>query len=312
MSVGNYYLMKPKVDFCFKELMKNPYVRLGFVSALLKVKPEEIEETTLLPTVLDKRHRDDKLGVLDVLVMLKDGTRINIEMQVAPYPLWPERSLYYWSRMFADQLHEGEDYEAVKRCIHVGILNFILYEDEPECYSCFRLLEDSRHTLYTDKLEIHILELPKLKEHFHPETELLEWARFFGAEKKEEFEKMAEKNEYIHEAYETLQEISADEKKRLQYEARHKAIKDHLSFMNYSQKTGREEGRKEGAILHTISLIRRKRNKGMSPADIAEDLMESLEYVERISDVIQKNAGMTDDEILAELKKDLQTDKKES
>ncbi len=30
--------------------------------------------------------------------------------------------------------------------------------------------EDTNHRLYTDKLEVHILELPKLKNHEYPEN----------------------------------------------------------------------------------------------------------------------------------------------
>lgn len=119
-----------------------------------------------------------------------------------------------------------------------------------EFYSCFHLREDTSHMLYTDKMEIHILELPKLKKNIYPEADLLNWARFFSAEEKEEFEKMAEKNGYIQKAYETLQDISADELKRLEYEAREKAIRDHISFIKYSaeegRKAGMEDGRKEG------------------------------------------------------------------
>ena len=47
--------------------------------------------------------------------------------------------------------------------------------------------------LYSDKFEIHTLELPKLAKHDYPETELLKWLQFINAETKEEFEMAAEK-----------------------------------------------------------------------------------------------------------------------
>ncbi|MCB7558401.1 hypothetical protein LIY98_13500, partial [Tyzzerella nexilis] len=40
-------------------------------------------------------------------------------------------------------------------------------------------------------------------------------------------EVLAEKDEYIHKAYDKLEEISADEEKRLEYDKRQKAIRDH-------------------------------------------------------------------------------------
>ena len=40
--------------------------------------------------------------------------------------MWAERSLFYLSKMYIDQIHEGEDYGQLKKCIHVGILDFKL------------------------------------------------------------------------------------------------------------------------------------------------------------------------------------------
>ena len=70
MSKEQTFLMKPKVDFCFKELMEDVEVRKGFISALLNVKPEEITRTELLSTHLRKEHEEDKLGILDVRVFV--------------------------------------------------------------------------------------------------------------------------------------------------------------------------------------------------------------------------------------------------
>ena len=42
------FLMKPTVDFAFKEIMTNKKARIGFLSAILKIKPEDIKETILV------------------------------------------------------------------------------------------------------------------------------------------------------------------------------------------------------------------------------------------------------------------------
>ena len=62
------FIMKPKVDFCFKELMEEAEVRKGFSAAVLHIPPEDIAETLLLPTNLRKKYEEDKLGILDVRV----------------------------------------------------------------------------------------------------------------------------------------------------------------------------------------------------------------------------------------------------
>ncbi len=57
---------------------------------------------------------------------------------------------------------------------------------------------------------------------------------------------MAKEDTYIDEAYEMLKHMSADEKKRLEYEAKEKAIRDYNSQMLELKEVGRKEGRKEG------------------------------------------------------------------
>lgn len=260
MTNEQTFLMKPKVDFCFKELMEDAEIRKGFISALLDMKPEEIEKSELLPTHLRREHPEDKEGILDVRVFISkrveedslkernqgETSQVDLEIQLASFPLWPERSVFYLAKMYTGAIQMGQSYDVLQKCIHVGILDFFLFEGDEEFYSCFHLWEDTRHQMYTDKLEIRILELPKLAKREYPQTELLNWARFFNAEKEEEFEMAAEESSYIERAYERLVKLSADDLKRMEYEAREKAIRDHTYLMNYNLKKGREEGRKEG------------------------------------------------------------------
>ena len=237
----NTFIMSPKVDFCFKELLADEEVRQGFIAAVLGVRAETIERTELLPTYLRKQYQDDKLGILDVRVMFEDNSQMDIEMQVIAYDYWAERSLFYLCKMFTEQIHEGEDYDELKKCIHVGILNFTLFDDE-EYYSKFHIWEDERKLLYTDKIEVHVLELPKLKRYEYPETELLRWARFFNAENKEEMKMAVQGDKYMEKAYSQLVNLSADEEKRLEYEQRQKAIRDHRHMINSGWRQGHREG----------------------------------------------------------------------
>lgn len=145
----------------------------------------------------------------------------------------------------------------IMKRIHVSILDFKLFDDE-EYYFRFHIWEDHRRLQYSDKFEIHVLELPKLEKYDYPEIELLKWARFFNATDKEELEMAAEGNEYTQKAYERLVELSAAEEKRMEYEARQKALRYYQHMMNSGWRqgygkgkeagveAGREEGRKEG------------------------------------------------------------------
>ena len=72
------FLMKPKVDFAFKEIMADSMTRVGFLSAVLKLDPKDIKETHLINTNLRKLHEDEKQGILDVRILLYDNTVIDI------------------------------------------------------------------------------------------------------------------------------------------------------------------------------------------------------------------------------------------
>ena len=101
------FIMLPTVDFCFKELMRNPKVRKGFIAAVLGKKPEEIRDTTLIPTELRKESEDDKLGILDVLVEPADETKMNMELQVSYFECWINRVLFYLSKIYSGQIRGG-------------------------------------------------------------------------------------------------------------------------------------------------------------------------------------------------------------
>ncbi len=260
------FLMKPKIDFAFKEIMADEKARIGFLSAVLKLEPKDIKKTTILNTNLRKIHKEDKQGILDVRILMNDETEIDIEIQLAELKVWADRSLFYMSKMYVDQIEAGQDYTKFKKCVSISILNFNLFPDnlkneqefsdkekilDDEFYSCFHLREDNHHFLYTDKMEFHVIELPKLpKELKENSTDILLWAKFINAEREEEFQMLASKNTYIDSAYERLQVISQDKQKQMEYDARQKAILDHnqmvLEATEKGMKQGIEQGMKQG------------------------------------------------------------------
>lgn len=309
----NEFIMKPKVDFCFKELMEDELVRRGFLSALLVIPPEQITGTVLLPTILRKKYVNDKLGILDVRAMMRDGSQVDIEIQVANFKAWPERSLFYLCKMFSDQIKEGDNYDNLKKCIHVGILDFDLFQGD-DYYSRFHLWEDHREEMYSNKFEIHILELSKVQSRPYPESELLNWARFICGETKEDLRAVAEKDPYINEAYGRLLNISEDEQKRLEYEARLKAIRDHQYLMSSSLEDGRQMGLKQGLqeglqqgiargeSMKLISQVHKKMQKGKTVTEISDELEEDIHIIDHIYQVINKQDMLYDmDEIYREI-----------
>ena len=209
------FLMKPKIDFAFKEIMMDEKARIGFLAAVLHLDPKNIKETRILNPYLRKVHEDDKLGILDVRILMNDDAMIDVEIQLSELLVWPDRSLFYAAKMYADQIEHGQKYDVLKKCVSISILDFNLFKEEPGFYSCFHIREDTRGFLYTDKMEFHVIELPKLPPELKENCTGLElWAKFINAERKEEFDMLAEKDPYIDNAYQQLQVTSLDKQNR--------------------------------------------------------------------------------------------------
>ena len=297
MSSNNQFIMSPTNDFCFKELMQNPKIRKGFIAGILKKTPEEITETILLPAETRRDYADEKLSILDVKVLLADGTRMDLEMQVAYFGSWDKRVLFYLSKLYTEQIQKGDDYEKLKKCIHVGVLDFIRFPESEECYHKINLCNCKSGEIYTDLLELHILELPKLPkvrakleqgEMVSDDEMVLQWMEFFSCKTQEDFETMAKQDEYMEEAVNTLFKLSADEQKRVDYEAREKAIRDDRAKLDWATKVGFDEGLAKGLAegktegLAMAGKIVQLKLAGKTPEEISTACDLPLEQVKEI------------------------------
>jgi len=266
-SVMEEFLMKPKVDFAFKEIMFDTDALKGFVASVMKLDPAKIRSVTILNTDLRKVHAEDKQGILDVNVLMNDDTEIDIEIQLMELRIWPNRSLFYLAKKYVDQIKEGDSYSVFNKCVSISILDFKLFKEESSFYSCFHITEDTRRFLYTDRMEFHVIELPKLPEDLKGGSDpLLLWAKFISSEKKEDFEMLAEMNEGINSAYKRLKVISQDDKKRREYDARMKAIRDY----NQGMIEAREAGLKEGMEKSTLEIVKNMLSAGFDIGVISQ------------------------------------------
>ena len=293
------FLMKPKIDFAFKEIMMNESARIGFLSAVLKINPEDIKETKILNTYLRKEHEEDKQGILDVRVLLNDDTEIDIEIHLSELRVWADRALFYLSKMYTEQIKQGQKYDIFKRCVSISILDFKLFKETDEYYSCFHIREDKRNTIFTDKMEFHVLELPKLPKELKENSDnLLLWAKFISSEREEDFKMLATQNKHIESAYEQLKLISQDEQKRLEYEAREKAIRDYNQMMFEAEQRGRESGIEEGKKKGREEGRKEGKQEGMKNGMVYAYYEMNLDTKE-----IAKRTQLTETEVINIIKK---------
>ncbi len=271
-----------KIDFAFKEIMQRPQALKSFLSAVLQIPLEDMKTVQMKDTHLPKRFTNDKLSILDVRLTLNDDTEIDIEMQLTPFCYWNNRSLYYNCRQFTDQGEEGDPYSKFKQCIHISVLDFALFaqDQSPDFHSTFHLREDKTSLLYTDMLEFHVLELPKLPENAKDSQDpLLWWGSFINAKDKEELQMLSEKDQGLAEAFKGLNAIQMDRAKREAYLRRQMALMDYNTQMQTAREEGRELGQQEKALDIACKML----GLGLNKEDIAQITGLSLEQIAELA-----------------------------
>jgi predicted transposase/invertase (TIGR01784 family) len=177
-----------------------------------------------------------------------------------------KRTLFYWSKMFTEQLKEGQPYNALNKTIAINILDFNFIELE-KFNTVFHLWEDTnKDCKLTDVLEIRFLELPKFRKKKPDLNKPLERWMIFIEDSPEEVLEMAKKAEpAIARAEEILKQLGSFDEIRRYYEAREIAIHDEITRI-----TG---ARAEGKADLVVKLLLKK--FGHLPADIRKKIDEA-------------------------------------
>lgn len=244
------YLLSPKIDFVFKRIFgneKHPEILISFLNAVIKPK-NLIKSVEIRNTDIDKEYLSDKYSRLDIKALTDKGEYINIEIQVKNEYNMIKRSLYYWSKLFESQIVEGDNYDKLERTICINILDF-KYLKNDNFHNAYRLKEIKTNEELTDTMELHFIEIPKLKTYNDTDevVDMLEaWISFIKEPDSKIVDKLEMSKSEIKEAKAQLIKMSGDSKERERYEKRMESILEKNSSIQSAEKKGREEGKKEG------------------------------------------------------------------
>ena len=114
-------------DFVFKLIFgdqRNVDILAEFLKAVLDIPDDEYDHITIVDSYVKKESQDDKYGILDVKVHTKNGTVINVEIQVCPIPEMKHRSVYFISKMVTEQMASGRNHSDIKRSVSIIITNY--------------------------------------------------------------------------------------------------------------------------------------------------------------------------------------------
>ena len=280
-------LLDPKMDFVFKNIFgseKHPNILISFLNATLKPK-DLITEVEIKNTDLNKCYIEDKFSRLDVKATTSNNEIINIEIQLKNEYNMIKRSLYYWSKLYSEQLNEGEDYSLLKRTICINILNF-KYLKTRMFHSVYRMKEIHTNEELSDIEEIHFIEIPKLEDGSDEKDMLVAWIEFLKNPESEKVRSLEMSVDEIREAKDELIKMSNDDTQRELYEMREKTLRDKISALNEAErkgiKKGREEGRKEGEQNKAIEIAKSLIKLGLDKESIAKSTGLDLCEVEKL------------------------------
>ena len=293
-------LLDPKMDFVFKNIFgseKHPNILISFLNATLKPK-DLITEVEIKNTDLNKGYIEDKFSRLDVKATTSNNEIINIEIQLKNEYNMIKRSLFYWSKLYSEQLNEGEDYSVLKRTICINILNF-KYLKTRKFHSGYRLKEIYSNEELTDVAEIHFIEIPKLEEGTDEKDMLVAWIEFLKNPESEKVRSLEMSIDEIREAKDELIRMSNDDTQRELYEMRAKTIKDKISALNEAERKGIKKGRQEGIKEGLQKGIQEGLQKGIQEGEKSKaiEIAKSLINIGLDKETISKSTGLDLNEI---------------
>lgn len=142
--------------------------------------------------------------------------------------------------------------------------------------------KDHQKTILTNKFEIHILELEKVKEEYrkNKDNKKAQWLLFLDDPEAEEVKEIMKKNEGVKEAVIEVRKLSQDEKLQRMADLREKAIMDEKAIYQAGLDNGKEEGETKAIKEMTKKLLK----KGMKIETIAEITGLTIEEIEKLKE----------------------------
>jgi len=218
---------------------------LGFINAVLgKTEDDMFVSVDILE---NKSFIADILGgkscSLDVRARLKNGTMVNIEVQLRDNKNMDRRSLFYFSKEYTSDLEAGEDYIELPNVIAINIVDYD-FPKTRDFHSCFRLREETeRDIILTDALEINFINMVKFrkqsKEKQRLDDPLFRWLSWFNRNSTPEIlEEVVKMDVAIQNADNRMTSLTKNEEEMDTYRRMQMAEFDRRAEIHYAREEG--------------------------------------------------------------------------
>jgi predicted transposase/invertase (TIGR01784 family) len=250
--------INPRVDIAFKKLFgveENKDLLISLINSIVG-KEDQVADVTLLNPYNLQNFRKDKLSILDVKARGLDGKMFNIEIQISDEGDYSKRALYYWARLYVEQLKNGSEYDSLPRTIGIHILNFVNVPAK-KYHNVFHITEKETHAPFFTNFEMHTIELKKFQPDGRIElsdlvakikTSLDMWAAFLTRHDLLNKNNLPKKlnDDHLKKAMSVLEVMNFNTEEREVYEGSLHRLRMEASAIKASHAKGLAEGRDRG------------------------------------------------------------------
>ena len=298
-------------DYAFKRLLgseENKPLLQDFLECILDLTSQQVLDLEFMDKELTKEEFSDKTGILDVKLKLTDGTVIDIEIQASWNASFVKRTLFYWAKMYTADFKAGESYDKLHRCIAINIIadGFRLND---AIHSEYLLQEKTAHTVLTDVLEVHFLDLQAAKtakekgKATGKQGQLINWLRFIGATDRKERAMIATMSPVLQMLNEKIDVLTLSPTERKLYESRMKLKSDITTISETQFSAGVERGKSLGLAEGKSLGLAEGKSLGLAEGEVRGSRQKALETARNLLVIglsvenIAKATGLTVQEV---------------
>jgi len=261
--------INPRVDLAFKKIFgveENKDLLISLINSIVG-KEDQVSEVTLLNPYNPKNFKSDKLSILDIKATNQDGKKFNIEIQISDEADYDKRALYYWAKIYTEQLKESEDYSKLSKAIGIHILNFTSIPDVEKYHNIFHITEKETGLVYYKDLELHTIELKKFSN--NSDEKLVDivakvnnaldmWSAFLTRNDLLIADNLPKEldSPNLKKAINVLNVMNFTAEEREAYEDHLKWLRIETNTLKKAKEDGRKEGREEAVEKTAINMLK--------------------------------------------------------
>ena len=206
-----------------------------------------------------------KYTILDVKATDEHGGIFVVEFQTTERKEFADRMTFYGSRAFSSQMSRGDAYTMLREVLAIAVTTFEMFPTLRSIHNSFRLTAKANpNVVFTNKLQMHVLEAAEEKIGRHPELlselppKLAAWMNFFyysHLRSEEDMTALLNGFPQVEQAYDQYLKFNQDEQLR--------ALDDAHQIFLHDIATDRENARAEGIAIGV------NKGKAEGKADIA-------------------------------------------